>query len=185
MASKQTYECYVCKRNGHGDVRVYLDGKTDDGKTIYKNIDMSPHVHKPQQQQEKGSSNLLSTVTAEPTSLKVINEKIRPYHYIIHRVTSTTKGATTRTEMTDKSGGKVEKETEEVKTLIKDVERDTAIFLIGILQAIINEQVQTHALHKETGNYIIDAVKDQAVKMMNSRYIVICKVYKRQTYWYV
>ena len=76
MASKQTYECYVCKRNGHGDVRVYLDGKTDDGKTIYKNIDMSPHVHKPQQQQEKGSSNVLSTVTAESTSLKVINAKL-------------------------------------------------------------------------------------------------------------
>jgi hypothetical protein len=46
MASKQTYECYVCKRNGFPDTRVYLDGKTDDGKTIYKNEDMSAHSHK-------------------------------------------------------------------------------------------------------------------------------------------
>ena len=55
-----------------------------------------------------------------------------------------------------------EKMAEEVKKLITDVERDTAKFLIGILQAIINEQVQTRALHKETGSYIINAVKDQA-----------------------
>jgi hypothetical protein len=46
MASKQTYECYVCRRNGLENVRVYLDGKTEDGKTIYKNEDMTPHAHK-------------------------------------------------------------------------------------------------------------------------------------------
>jgi hypothetical protein len=28
MASKQTYECFVCKRNGFPDTRVYIDGKT-------------------------------------------------------------------------------------------------------------------------------------------------------------
>ena len=56
-----------------------------------------------------------------------------------------------------------EKEAEEVKTLITDVERDTTKYILGVLQAIINEQVQTtHALHRETGNYIIDAVKNQA-----------------------
>lgn len=55
-----------------------------------------------------------------------------------------------------------EKEAQEIKALITSVERDTSNYLIGILQAIINEQVQSHALHKETGNYIIDAVKDQA-----------------------
>ena len=54
-----------------------------------------------------------------------------------------------------------EKEAEEVKALIKDVERDTAKYLIEILQAIVNEQVQSRDLHKETGNYIIDAVIDQ------------------------
>ena len=55
-----------------------------------------------------------------------------------------------------------EKEAEEVKTLINDVERDTTKYILGVLQAVVNEQVQTRALHKETGNYIIDAVKDQA-----------------------
>lgn len=53
MASKQTYECYVCKRNGFTDVRVYLDGKTEDGKTNYKNEDMSPHNYKQLSQQPK------------------------------------------------------------------------------------------------------------------------------------
>ena len=69
MASKQTYECYVCKRNGFTDVRVFLDGKTEDGKTVYKNPDMSPHVHK----QAQGQS---TTIVAEPTSMKIINAKL-------------------------------------------------------------------------------------------------------------
>lgn len=34
--SKQTYPCYICRRNGFDNVRVFLDGKTEDGKTIYK-----------------------------------------------------------------------------------------------------------------------------------------------------
>ena len=51
--SKQTYECYVCKRNNFPDVRVYLDGKDEQGRTIYKNPDMTPHVHKLQQQPEQ------------------------------------------------------------------------------------------------------------------------------------
>jgi hypothetical protein len=46
MASRNTYPCYICIKNGFADVRVYLDGKTADGKTIYKNEDMSPHIHK-------------------------------------------------------------------------------------------------------------------------------------------
>jgi hypothetical protein len=46
MASKQTYECFVCKKNGFPETRVYLDGKTETGQTIYKNEDMSPHIHK-------------------------------------------------------------------------------------------------------------------------------------------
>lgn len=54
MASKQTFECFVCKRNGFPETRVYLDGKTEDGKTIYKNEDMSSHQHKRQQQQGQG-----------------------------------------------------------------------------------------------------------------------------------
>lgn len=54
-----------------------------------------------------------------------------------------------------------DKDAEEISALIKEVERDTSNYLIGVLQAIINEQVQARNLKSETGNYIIDAVKDQ------------------------
>lgn len=60
MASKQTYECYICKRNNFPNVRVYLDGKTEDGKTIYKNEDMSPHQHKQKQQQQQQQSGRIN-----------------------------------------------------------------------------------------------------------------------------
>jgi hypothetical protein len=55
MASKQTYECFVCKKAGFPDTRVYLDGKTEDGKTVYKNTDMMLHQHKITKQQEQTS----------------------------------------------------------------------------------------------------------------------------------
>jgi hypothetical protein len=73
MASKQTYECYVCKRNGFTDVRVYLDGKDENGKTVYKNEDMSPHSHKqlsPQPKQEQQQSK-------QPTELTEILDKLQ------------------------------------------------------------------------------------------------------------
>jgi len=70
MASKQIYECYVCKRNGFPDTKVFLDGKTEDGKTIYKNPDMSPHLHKQQgkqqpQQQVQEKDNPIAPVSDE------------------------------------------------------------------------------------------------------------------------
>ena len=76
MASKQTYECYVCKRNGFADIRVYLDGKTEDGKTIYRNEDMLPHVHKQAKQQQSQPQQQSSIIVTEPTSLKIINAKL-------------------------------------------------------------------------------------------------------------
>jgi hypothetical protein len=73
MASKQTYECYVCKRQGFENVRVFLDGKTEDGKTIYKNEDMSAHVH-------KGtigtSSKTAQKLHVDSVSLDVLNQKL-------------------------------------------------------------------------------------------------------------
>ncbi len=53
MASKQTYPCFQCEKNGFPDVRVYLDGKDANGKTIYKNEDLSPHTHKQGQYQQQ------------------------------------------------------------------------------------------------------------------------------------
>jgi hypothetical protein len=73
MASKQTYECYVCKRNGFTDVRVYLDGKTEDGKTIYKNEDMSPHNHKQLSQQPKQQQQQ----PRQPTELTEILDRLQ------------------------------------------------------------------------------------------------------------
>lgn len=45
-AQKQTYECFVCKKNGFEE-RVVLGGKDSNGKTIYFESDgVSPHYHK-------------------------------------------------------------------------------------------------------------------------------------------
>jgi hypothetical protein len=68
--SKQTYECYVCKRNGFPDTKVYLEGKTEDGKTIYKNEDMSSHNHK--QRAYSGQNN-----ARESSSFRVSDESVQ------------------------------------------------------------------------------------------------------------
>jgi hypothetical protein len=70
MASKQTYPCYVCKKAGYDNVRVYLDGRTADGKTIYKNEDMTPHVHK--------SSNNSSTVSGKTAQTETDTSSTQP-----------------------------------------------------------------------------------------------------------
>ena len=47
MASKSTYECFVCKNNGFTGVQVYLAGKDDQGRSIRLESDgVTPHVHK-------------------------------------------------------------------------------------------------------------------------------------------
>lgn len=78
MASRNTYECYVCKKNGFPETRVYLDGKDANGKTIYKNEDFSPHQHKQakQEQQTQPQPKASTTIVTEPTSLKIINAKL-------------------------------------------------------------------------------------------------------------
>jgi hypothetical protein len=81
MASKQTYECFVCKRNGYPETRVFLDGKDENGKTIYKNEDMSPHQHKQrqvQQQQQPPAAAVLPQQQQEPTlpTMKIISAKL-------------------------------------------------------------------------------------------------------------
>ena len=56
------------------------------------------------------------------------------------------------------------REAEEIKTLVKDVERDTSKYILDMLQAVINEQVRARVLDKSTGNYIIEATRDLAAK---------------------
>ncbi|MGH9953968.1 MAG: hypothetical protein ACRD5J_20320 [Nitrososphaeraceae archaeon] len=44
--SKQTFECFVCKKQGFNE-RVYLAGKDANGKTIYISEDgVTAHQHK-------------------------------------------------------------------------------------------------------------------------------------------
>ena len=76
MASRNTYECYVCKKNNFPGVRVYLDGKTEDGKTVYKNEDMSAHSHKQQKQQQPESSTIVTEPATTITAMKIINAKL-------------------------------------------------------------------------------------------------------------
>jgi hypothetical protein len=76
----KSYDYYVfqnvtCKKAGFPNVRVYLDGKTEDGKTIYKNEDSTPHQHKTRQQQPQ-QPQASSTIVTEPTLLKNINTKL-------------------------------------------------------------------------------------------------------------
>jgi hypothetical protein len=77
MASRKTYTCFVCQKSGH-DIHVFLDGKDEQGHTKYLNEDMTRHTHlgSGQQQQTQSPQASTTTVTAEPTSLKIINAKL-------------------------------------------------------------------------------------------------------------
>jgi hypothetical protein len=63
------------------DIRVYLDGKTETGATVYKNEDMSAHAHKSKQQQqppkyqyqEQGSTTIVTPATKEDRILALLN----------------------------------------------------------------------------------------------------------------
>lgn len=74
--AKQTYECYLYKRNGFPRSRVYLDGKTQDGRTVYKNEDMSPHQHKLQggQASQQSQKPMLDIINAKLDRILAIFE---------------------------------------------------------------------------------------------------------------
>jgi hypothetical protein len=75
MASRKTYECFVCKRQGFDNVQVYLDGKDAEGKTKYLNEDMTVHTHQdssattqatqPQPQAHAAASTTIVTQTTK------------------------------------------------------------------------------------------------------------------------
>lgn len=46
MAEKKLFPCFVCKNNGFPDEMVILAGRDDEGNSIRKNPDESPHTHK-------------------------------------------------------------------------------------------------------------------------------------------
>lgn len=45
-----------------------------------------------------------------------------------------------------------------------DERRQVSIFLLTVLQAVINEQVKTRQLKREVGDYLYNAVRDQAIR---------------------
>jgi hypothetical protein len=62
------------------------------------------------------------------------------------------------------SNNKVEKETAEIQSIIKETQKDTCIFMLVVLQSIINEQITAKQLDKAAGKYIYNAVKDQCIR---------------------
>lgn len=84
MASRKTYECFVCKRQGFDNIQVYLDGKDAEGKTKYLNEDMTVHIHQgnsamtqatqPQPQaQAAASTTIVTQVTKEDRMIAMLN----------------------------------------------------------------------------------------------------------------
>ena len=47
---------------------------------------------------------------------------------------------------------------------ITDERRQVSVFLLTVLQSVLNEQQKARLLDKETADYIYLAVKDQAIK---------------------
>ena len=48
--------------------------------------------------------------------------------------------------------------------IIEEAHRETSIFMLTVLQSIINEQTQMGLLDKDEGDYIYQAVKDQCLR---------------------
>jgi hypothetical protein len=45
-----------------------------------------------------------------------------------------------------------------------DEKRQVSVFLLTVLQAVINEQIKAKQLEYHVGNYLYNAVKDQAIR---------------------
>jgi hypothetical protein len=46
---------------------------------------------------------------------------------------------------------------------IRDERKQVSVFLLTVMKAVINEQVSIKQLKKDVGDYIYQAVKDQAI----------------------
>lgn len=47
---------------------------------------------------------------------------------------------------------------------IADERKQVAIFLLAVLEAVLNEQVKAKLISHDSAKYILDAVRDQAYK---------------------
>jgi hypothetical protein len=71
---------------------------------------------------------------------------------------------TTDSNNGDDENKRIAEETEDIEIIIKQVKKDTSGFLLTVLQSIINEQIEAKQLKRDVGNYIYQAVKDQAIR---------------------
>ncbi|HZD34033.1 MAG TPA: hypothetical protein VE130_02415 [Nitrososphaeraceae archaeon] len=56
----------------------------------------------------------------------------------------------------------IESEAEEIKSVIKETQKNTSSFLLSALSSTLNEQREIGSLDKDEAEYIYQAVKDQA-----------------------
>lgn len=47
---------------------------------------------------------------------------------------------------------------------IPDQRKQVAIFLLAVLEAVLNEQVKAKLISHDAAKYILDAVRDQAIR---------------------
>jgi hypothetical protein len=82
MASKQPFECFVCKNNGFPAVMVYLAGKDEQGKAIRQEADGSPHQHKTKlassssSQQQQQQQQQVTTIADLALQIKLLHQKL-------------------------------------------------------------------------------------------------------------
>jgi hypothetical protein len=75
--SKQTFECFICQKQGFPNERVYLAGKTADGKTIYLAEDgVIAHKHKFREKTSQAQPPTTLT-TAADTIISKLDEIIQ------------------------------------------------------------------------------------------------------------
>jgi hypothetical protein len=138
MASKQTYECYTCKMNGFPETRVYLDGKDENGKTIYKNLDMLPHRHNiliTKQQEQSGGNIPAGQAPTETTDFQVRQESVD-------------RGITAFSMMTALIR-LVEQNQKELVTLNEKVEHLTKLVYAFIVVTITTKEMTRRIIHQD------------------------------------
>jgi len=59
---------------------------------------------------------------------------------------------------------RIENEAAEINATIKEAQKDDCIFMLVVLQSIINEQITAKQLDRTVGKYIYNAVKDQCIR---------------------
>jgi hypothetical protein len=57
-----------------------------------------------------------------------------------------------------------QKETKEIEDMLHESKKDACIFMLVVLQSIINEQITAKQLKREVGSYLYKAVKDQCMQ---------------------